>query len=200
MTFTIQPGLKSLLWHSDLQSGLGEVERKVHQDFIGWSCMRLVWRGTLVHCTNQQRPLWFLLRPMPICVLRPICFHLRRWKQMGRSTHIGMGRRRNQRGRCWFVQCTSVPRQTNRMQLHPMKSWCTFLSTSPRPLCKSLCHKSDFNPGWIVNVILLFNLSYVTLISSYWLVPDFFIGLFLRNDSPWWLKNQLLWHSEVSCF
>ena len=27
----------------------------------------------------------------------------------------------------------------------------------------SLCHKSDFNPGQMVNVILLLNLSYVTL-------------------------------------
>ena len=55
----------------------------------------------------------------------------------------------------------------------------------------SLCSKkSDFNPCRMVNAILLLDLSYVILISSYWLVPEFFIEHFLRNDSPWWLKNH----------
>ena len=44
----------------------------------------------------------------------------------------------------------------------------------------------------MVIVILLLNLSYVILISTYWLVPEFFKELFLRNDSSWWLKNHQL--------
>ena len=44
----------------------------------------------------------------------------------------------------------------------------------------------------MVNVILLLKLSYVILISSYWLVPEFFIELFLRNGSPRQEDNFLL--------
>ena len=54
----------------------------------------------------------------------------------------------------------------------------------------SLCHKSNFNPSRMVNVILLLNLSYVIFISSYWCVPEIFIELFLRIDSLWWLKKS----------
>ena len=67
---------------------------------------------------------------------------------------------------------------------------CEKIDSFQKFLKHALCHKSDFNPCWMVNAILLLDLSYVILISSYWLVPEFFIEHFLRNDSPWWLKNH----------
>ena len=67
---------------------------------------------------------------------------------------------------------------------------CEKIDSFQKFLKHALCHKSDFNPCRMVNAILLLDLSYVILISSYWLVPEFFIEHFLRNDSPWWLKNH----------
>ena len=67
---------------------------------------------------------------------------------------------------------------------------CEKIDSFQKFLKHALCHKSDFNPCRMVNAILLLDISYVILISSYWLVPEFFIEHFLRNDSPWWLKNH----------
>ena len=67
---------------------------------------------------------------------------------------------------------------------------CEKIDSFQKFLKHALCHKSDFNPCRMVNAILLLDISYVILISSYWLVPEFFIELFLRNDSSWWLKNH----------
>ena len=52
----------------------------------------------------------------------------------------------------------------------------------------TLCHKGDFNPSWIVNVVLLLNLSYVTLMCKLRQEPKIFIEVFLRIHAPWWLK------------
>ena len=67
---------------------------------------------------------------------------------------------------------------------------CEKIDSFQKFLKHALCHKSDFNPCRMVNAILLLDISYVILISSYWLVLEFFIEHFLRNDSPWWLKNH----------
>ena len=67
---------------------------------------------------------------------------------------------------------------------------CEKIDSFQKFLKHALCYKSDFNPCRMVNAILLLNISYVILISSYWLVPEFFIEHFLRNGSPWWLKNH----------
>ena len=67
---------------------------------------------------------------------------------------------------------------------------CEKIDSFQKFLKHALCHKSDFNPCRMVNAILLLDISYVILISSYWLFPEFFIEHFLRNDSPWWLKNH----------
>ena len=76
------------------------------------------------------------------------------------------------------------------ISFRPLPSWWTLAWIFVGRGQTALCSKSDFNPCLMVNAILLLDLSYVILISSYWLVLEFFIELFLRNDSPWWLKNH----------
>ena len=65
-----------------------------------------------------------------------------------------------------------------------------------------LCHKGDFNPSWIVNAVLLLNLSYVTLMCTLRQEPEIFIEVFWRNFAPWWLKIysfRLIRISQFSC-
>ena len=44
----------------------------------------------------------------------------------------------------------------------------------------ALCHKGDFNPCWIVNVVLLLNLSYVTIMCTIRQEPKNFNAFFSR--------------------
>ena len=69
-------------------------------------------------------------------------------------------------------------------------------------MCNTLCHKGDFNPSWIVNAVLLLNLSYVTLMCTLRQEPEIFIEVFWRNFAPWWLKIysvRLICISQFSC-
>ena len=96
------------------------------------------------------------------------------------------------RSRCWSAAPPLLSQDRHQPEIARSPSGNSVLLSNSREnlSCSTLCSKSNFNPCRMVNVFLLLNLSYVILISSYWLVPEFFIEHFLRNDSPWWLKNH----------
>ena len=79
----------------------------------------------------------------------------------------------------------------------PINQW------SRGPMDHSLCHKGDFNPIWIVNVVLLINLSYVTLMCTLRRhEPKIFIEVFLRNYFSWWMNIysfRLIHTSQFTC-